>query len=144
MGAVEYGVQNSKILITLHFIYYLSCFFEGCFKQPFVNNTLTILSLLVYVFSIIVLYYVIFQLKQVWTVKLIIGQNTYHRVNTSFLFRYVRHPNYYLNIIPELIAISFLFRAWYTCALGLPLYLFFLINRIKQEEVLMSQHFNVY
>ncbi|WP_425270986.1 isoprenylcysteine carboxylmethyltransferase family protein [Mucilaginibacter endophyticus] len=131
------------MLITLHFVYYLGCFFEAYLKRALANDPLTYVGLILYIFSIIVLYYVIFQLRRIWTVKLIIGPSSYHRINSSFLFRHIRHPNYYLNIIPELISLSLFFHAWYSFAIGFPLYILLLFNRIKEENNLMRQHFNI-
>lgn len=60
------------------------------------------------------------------------------------LFSLVRHPNYFLNIVPELIGIGVLLQAWHVLALGLPLYLIPLSIRIAQEERVMKASFNDY
>ncbi|WP_290541262.1 isoprenylcysteine carboxylmethyltransferase family protein [Alistipes sp.] len=56
----------------------------------------------------------------------------------SFLFRTVRHPNYILNIVPELIGVALLCNAWKTLYIGFPLYLCLLVIRIRQEECAMK------
>lgn len=63
---------------------------------------------------------------------------------TTPLFRFVRHPNYYLNIIPELIGFALTLHAFWTLAIGLPLYLVPLVIRIRQEEGTMRAHFPEY
>lgn len=83
-------------------------------------------------FAYAMLFYVIYKLHDVWTVKLYIIPD--HRIEKSFLFRTVRHPNYYLNIIPELIGVALLCNAWYTLLIGLPIYACLLAIRIRQEE----------
>jgi isoprenylcysteine carboxyl methyltransferase (ICMT) family protein YpbQ len=90
----------------------------------------------------VILWLVIFNLKDVWTVKLFIAKE--HTLNNSLLFKYFRHPNYFLNIIPELIAIALICQAWYTLLIGLPLYLIPLTIRIVQEEKVMKTHFSDY
>jgi isoprenylcysteine carboxyl methyltransferase (ICMT) family protein YpbQ len=60
------------------------------------------------------------------------------------LFRYTKHPNYFLNVIPELIAIALICQAWWVLALGFPLYLIPLVVRIYQEENVMSQQVEGY
>ncbi|WP_245957173.1 isoprenylcysteine carboxylmethyltransferase family protein [Bergeyella cardium] len=82
------------------------------------------------------LFYVIYQLGSVWTLKIYILKN--HKIKTSFLFRYVKHPNYYLNIIPELIGIALLCRANISFGILFPIYLIILGIRIYQEERAMK------
>ena len=78
----------------------------------------------------------IYKLRDVWTVKLYIVPN--QRIERSFLFRSTRHPNYYLNIMPELVGVALLCNAWTTLCIGFPVYLCLLIVRIRQEEVAMK------
>ena len=66
------------------------------------------------------------------------------KINKSSIFKYFRHPNYFLNIIPELISIALICQAWFTLAIGLPLYCIPLYIRIIQEEKLMKTHFSNY
>jgi isoprenylcysteine carboxyl methyltransferase (ICMT) family protein YpbQ len=144
IGAVEYGKGNSAILVAAHVLYYIACMFEGFGKGAFFTDAVSIAGLVVYVFSIAVLYYVIWSLRHIWTVKLIIAPKEYHTLNVSPLFRLVRHPNYFLNIVPELIGTALVFHAWYTLAIGGTLYLIPLVIRITQEEKVMKQHFKAY
>lgn len=143
-GAREYGKLNSLVLVIFHFIFYGACLTEGFSKGAFFTDTISTYGLIVYALSILVLYYVIYQIRHVWTVKLIIAPKDFHVINTSFLFKYIRHPNYYLNIIPELIGICLIFHAWYTLFIGFPIYLVPLVIRIVQEERLMKTIFNDY
>jgi isoprenylcysteine carboxyl methyltransferase (ICMT) family protein YpbQ len=53
----------------------------------------------------------------------------------------VRHPNYFLNVIPELIGLTFIMGAWLVLAIGLPLFLIVLGIRIAQEERVMKTCF---
>lgn len=82
------------------------------------------------------LFYVIYALREVWTVKIFIVPN--HKIVKSFLFRTVRHPNYFLNVIPEIIGVTLLCNAWKTMMFVLPVYLVILIIRIYQEEKAMK------
>jgi isoprenylcysteine carboxyl methyltransferase (ICMT) family protein YpbQ len=82
------------------------------------------------------------ELKGLWTVKLIIASD--HTLNQSALFRWVRHPNYFLNIIPELVGLALIMGAWLVLVGGLPLYLLVLRRRIVQEEQVMHEHFPHY
>jgi isoprenylcysteine carboxyl methyltransferase (ICMT) family protein YpbQ len=143
-GAKEYGKLNSLALVIFHFMFYGACLTEGFSKGAFFIDTVSISGLVIYALSILVLYYVIYQIRYIWTVKLIIAPKDFHVINTSFLFKYIRHPNYYLNIIPELIGICMIFHAWNTLFIGLPLYLVPLIIRIIQEERLMKTIFKDY
>ena len=140
-NAVEYGRNNSKVLVLFHVLYYLACLGEAVVLNKSVN-TISFFGVGLFVFSMGMLWIVIFSLKDVWTVKLIIARE--HRLNSSFIFKFFKHPNYFLNVIPELISIAIICQAWYTLLIGLPLYLIPLTIRIVQEENVMRKHFNDY
>lgn len=144
MGAVEYGKRNSLFLILAHVLYYLSCIIEGTFKGAFFYDTVSYTGLAIFVAAVAVLYYVIYSIRHIWTLKLIIAPPGYHTLNTSALFRLVRHPNYYLSVIPELIGFALFFHAWVTLVAGMIIYLIPLVNRIREEELVMKSKFNNY
>ncbi|OOF56902.1 isoprenylcysteine carboxyl methyltransferase family protein [Rodentibacter myodis] len=137
-GAIQYGKKNSSLLSFAHILFYLSAIAEANYKDVSFN-TLSQIGLVILVFSIIMLFYVIYSLNEIWTVKIYILPE--HKINNSFLFKYIRHPNYFLNIIPELIGLSLFCQASYTAMLGLPIYLTLLIIRIRQEESAMKHLF---
>ena len=84
----------------------------------------------------LMLVWIVRLLGPVWTVKIMIAQN--HPISRHALFRTVRHPNYLLNILPELVGYAVIFHAWWTLLVGLPVYLVVLIVRIAQEERAMK------
>ncbi|GIJ93114.1 hypothetical protein CAPN002_03320 [Capnocytophaga stomatis] len=88
------------------------------------------------VFAYLMLFYVIYQLKEIWTLKIYILPN--HKINKSFLFKWVKHPNYFLNILPELVGIALLCKAYTTLCVMLPIYAVVLAIRIRQEEAAMK------
>jgi isoprenylcysteine carboxyl methyltransferase (ICMT) family protein YpbQ len=143
LGAIEYGKLNSLLLVLAHFVFYGACLIEGkaCFLKL---DRFAILGLVLYSFAIGILYYVIAEIRHVWTVKLIIAPLHYHVVNKSLLFRYLKHPNYYLSIIPELLGFALIFHAWHTILIGFPLYAIILIVRIRLEESIMKKAFPNY
>ena len=71
-------------------------------------------------------------LNRLWTVKLLIASD--HVLNQSTLFRWVRHPNYFLNIIPELCGLALIMGAWIVLVIGLPCYLLVLRVRIRRKN----------
>lgn len=134
-GAVQYGKTNSLLLTLAHIAYYFGALYEA-YATNAVFNGYSAAGVGVLIFAYCVLFYVIYKLKDIWTVKLYIAPN--QRIDRSFLFRTVRHPNYFLNIIPELIGVALLCNAWTTLCIGLPLYLCLLFVRIRQEEKAMK------
>jgi isoprenylcysteine carboxyl methyltransferase (ICMT) family protein YpbQ len=140
-GAIEYGRSTSQLLAAAHALFYGGAFVEGLWRstQP---TPWTTVGLLLYGLSIIALLLVWRELKHLWTVKLLIASD--HRLNQSALFRWVRHPNYFLNILPELVGLALIMGAWLVLVLGLPLYLLVLRQRIVQEEQVMKAHFPHY
>ena len=139
-GAKQYGKNNSLLLTLAHIAYYFGALYEAYIKGVDFN-TLSMAGVGVMAFAYGMLFYVIYKLRDVWTVKLYIAPN--HRIERSFLFRSVRHPNYYLNIIPELIGVALLCNAWTTLCIGFPLYLCLLIVRIRQEEAAMKELWSI-
>jgi isoprenylcysteine carboxyl methyltransferase (ICMT) family protein YpbQ len=139
--AVEYGKKNSKLLLLCHTLFYLFCLGESILLKKQVNNV-CYFGLGLFIFSMAMLWIVIFSLKDIWTVKLIIAPG--QRINKSFIFKYFRHPNYFLNIIPELVSIALICQARLTLLIGLPVYLIPLAIRIVQEEKVMKMHFSNY
>lgn len=139
-GAKQYGKINSLLLTLAHIVYYFGALYEAYIKGVDFN-TLSMAGVGVMAFAYGMLFYVIYKLRDVWTVKLYIAPN--HRIERSFLFRSIRHPNYYLNIIPELIGVALLCNAWTTLCIGFPLYLCLLIVRIRQEEAAMKELWSI-
>lgn len=137
-GAIEFGKKNSLILSALHVLFYISSAYVA-WKEDIQLDYIGYIGICLFIFSYVILLYVIYQLRKVWTIKLYIAKK--HDVNHSFLFRYVRHPNYFLNIIPELIGIGLLCHSWIAMSCILPFYLISLFVRIKQEEQAMSHLF---
>lgn len=134
-GAKQYGKKNSLLLTLAHILYYASALTEGFMRDTSYTVT-TWFGIAVLIFAYSVLGYVIYKLHDVWTLKLYIAPE--HRIERSWLFRTIRHPNYYLNIIPELIGIALLCGAWCTLIFGLPLYAIILWRRIRVEEEVMA------
>lgn len=140
-NAVEYGRKNSIWLTVAHTLFYVSCLTESILSERTVNS-ITWVGVVIFAISMIVLWTVIFSLKDIWTVKLYIAP--YQVVNRSFIFKYFRHPNYFLNILPELVAMALICQAWHTLMIGMPIYLIPLTIRIVQEEKVMKTHFSNY
>ena len=136
-GAVEYGKINSIVLTVSHIAFYLFCLWQGIHDDRHINR-LSLFGSGLFCFSMLMLYLVVRELGDVWTIKLIIARN--HPLNKSVLFRYIRHPNYFLNVIPELISIAMICQAWTVLAIGLPLYMIPLGIRIYREETVMKQY----
>jgi len=140
-GAREYGRSTSHLLAAAHTVFYSGTLVEGLWRrtQP---TPWTTVGLLLYALGILALVLVWRELKGLWTVKLLIASD--HRLNQSTLFRWVRHPNYFLNILPELVGLALIMGAWLVLVVGLPLYLLVLRKRIMQEEQVMREHFPHY
>ena len=83
------------------------------------------------------LYTVTRLLKDIWTVKLMILKD--HKFVNHWLFVNVKHPNYFLNILPELAGLALLCHALYTALVISPLYIFVMYIRIKEEEKLLKE-----
>lgn len=140
-GAVEHGGKTSMAIAASHVVFYLGAIAECVWRDaPFtwING----FGLVMYVMSICALLWVIVRLGRLWTVKIYVAPD--HTLETSWLFRRIRHPNYFLNIIPELIGFALVLNAWTTLVIALPIYLVIFSMRIFQEERIMRQTFTYY
>lgn len=135
-GAVEHGAANTKALMVAHTAFYLAAVFEGYLRQAHFD-AVSLAGLVIYLFAMLMLVWVIRLLGPFWTVKIMISPQ--HVVCRHPLFKIVRHPNYFLNIIPELIGFALVFHASTTLTIGLPIYLVPLIIRIRREERAMRR-----
>lgn len=133
-GAKQFGEKNSKLLAAAHIAYHFAALAEAHLCGASFDAVSTAGAALT-AFALAMLFYVIRALGNIWTLKIYIHPQ--HTLNRSWLFRHVRHPNYFLNIIPELIGIGLLCHAWITMAVGLPVYLAILAIRIRQEQEAM-------
>lgn len=137
-GATEYGAINSHVLTALHIIFYAAVLAEGWLRGPRLDGVAAT-GVVLYAIGMATLLFVIRILGRFWTVKLIIAND--HQLVTHPLLRILRHPNYLLNIIPELIGLALVFHSFGTLAIGMPLYLVSLVWRIRQEERVMRERF---
>lgn len=133
-GAKEYGQANSKGLAATHILIYVGAALEAWIQHTTIG-AINVFGLILLVLSYFVLFHVIRTLGRIWTLKIFILPH--HPLVKSGLYKITKHPNYFLNIIPELIGVLLLTSATYTWFLLLP-YAYFLIKRIKQEEKLME------
>ncbi len=137
-GAQEYGAANSKWLAIAHIAFYVAASVEGVIRAaPF--DATSRFGFAVYLFGAVMLFVVSRLLGRLWTVKLLIARD--HALVTHPLFRAVRHPNYYLNILPELVGFALTLHAFCTLVVGLVIYLVPLTIRIRQEEAVMRKAF---
>ncbi|WP_420963915.1 isoprenylcysteine carboxylmethyltransferase family protein [Brucella sp. IR073] len=141
-GATEFGHTNSVVLALAHTAFYLAAAAEAAFRGMPPFDAVTWIGLVLYFFGAAMLVAVIRILGRLWTVKLLIASN--HVLVEHPLFRRFRHPNYFLNILPELIGFGLALHSWYTLAIGLPLYVIPLAIRIRQEEKVMRSRFKGY
>ncbi|MGO4355213.1 isoprenylcysteine carboxylmethyltransferase family protein [Rhizobium sp. RAF36] len=136
-GAHEVGQTNSVALALVHVLFYLSAITEGAVLRVERTGFETAFGVGVYLFSACVLISVMRSLGPLWTIKIMIASG--HRVVRTGLFSRYRHPNYFLNILPELAGFALALGATGTLLVGLPIYLIPLGIRIRQEEAAMAE-----
>ena len=135
-GGQEFGVENTKRLTLAHIVFYVGCLLEALIGQTSFD-TISLVGLVLLLFSMLVLVYVIRLLGEIWTVKLMLLPH--HQFVDHVLFRTVKHPNYFLNILPELIGLALLSHAAVTFILVFPVYMLILYRRIVEENRLLEE-----
>lgn len=140
-GAIEYDATTSRVLALAHIGFYVAAIAEGWWRS-FQISIVTVVGLILYGLGICALFWVIQTLGRFWTVKVIIADD--HYLITNPVFEKIRHPNYYLNIVPELIGFALALQAYAVLFIGFPVYAVVLVLRIRQEERAMRSHFEEY
>lgn len=137
-GATQIGERTSKLLTVAHIVYYFAAL-GSAFYIGAEFTTISLIGALLVAASLVMLGVIVRSLGEIWTVKVYISPT--HRINRSWLFRTFKHPNYFLNIVPELIGIALLCQAWAVLLVGLPIYGVILAKRIREEEAAMAHLF---
>ena len=140
-GAVEHGRGTSRALALLHTAFYAGALAEALVRRA-APDALALAGVILYLGAMAALALVIRELGSLWTVKLYLSPT--HALHRGGLFRALRHPNYVLNLIPELVGLALALRAWWTLAVLFPPYLLVLRRRIAQEERAMRARFPAY
>ncbi len=140
-GALEFHRTTSLALAAVHAGFYIAVLVEGSLRKPPLGG-LSYAGIALYVAGAATMVYAMRLLGRFWTVKLILAPD--HRLQTHPLFQLVRHPNYFLGILPELAGLALAFHAWVTLGLGLLVYAVPLTLRIRQEEQMMRERFAAY
>ncbi|MEQ9764211.1 isoprenylcysteine carboxyl methyltransferase family protein [Streptococcus jiangjianxini] len=135
-GGREYGAVVSKVITILHIGFYLAVAIEISLRQPTFDAT-SLLGLSLMIFSLAILKVVTSLLGDIWTIKLMVVND--HQFVDHWLFKTVKHPNYYLNIMPELIGICLLGHAWVSAVIIIPFYAIALMLRIREENRLLAE-----
>ncbi|OMG43202.1 hypothetical protein BK140_43980, partial [Paenibacillus macerans] len=88
-----------------HVLIYMSAAIEAFIRKD-TFSLLNGIGLIILIIAYIMLFIVIKTLGRIWTLKLFILPN--HPIIKSGLYKVTKHPNYFLNIIPELIGVLLL------------------------------------
>lgn len=123
----EYGAKITQMLAILHTLFYFASFGEGIINQQQID-ILSKIGLGITLLSYLVLVHVIYTLGKYWTVKLIFANE--HEIINQGLFRFVKHPNYFFNILPELVGVTLIFHSWVACVLLIFPYCYCLWKRL--------------
>lgn len=140
-GAIEYDARTTNFLGLAHFGFYLSGFLEATLAPPQIDF-ISLFGIGLWVAAMGMLWSVTRTLGPFWTVKIIIAPH--HEFKQTALFSFVRHPTYFLSIIPALIGYACALHCWHTLCFGLPLYGLILAKRIRVEEQVMRNAFPAY
>lgn len=140
-GAREHGVATSRVLALAHVAFYTAALLEAAARRPPLDGV-ALAGVVLYVLAMLALARVMVELGALWTVRLYLAPD--HELRRGWLLRTVRHPNYLLNVVPELVGLALVLHAWWTLALGLPVYLLILGRRVLQEERVMRSRFSDY
>lgn len=135
-GAREFGRRVSGLFVIAWLGIFAGSLVETAARHTTADG-ITVLAIAIWLLSMVALLAVIRALGPLWTFKILIAEG--HTVVRSGPFRFVKHPNYYFNLLPEVFAIPLAGHAWLTLALGFPVYAIAIAVRIRQEERAMRE-----
>ena len=141
-GATEYGFGSTLAVWAATGAIYVGAAIEGFSFRNAQFDRISAIGLAIYIFSALALLWVMRTLGPFWSGKVLIAPG--HQLVTNPVFRAIKHPNYFLKMIPELIGFPLLLHAFVTLAIGLPVFLISIFFRIRVEERVLSQKFEAY
>jgi isoprenylcysteine carboxyl methyltransferase (ICMT) family protein YpbQ len=141
-GATEYGHGSTLAVWVATAAIYVGALIEGFSFRHAQFDRVAVVGLVIYIFSAMALIWVMRTLGPFWSGKVIISPR--HQLVVHPIFRAIKHPNYFLNMIPELIGFTIMLHAFITLAVGLPLFLISLVFRIRVEEQVLKNKFEAY
>lgn len=142
LGAQEFGADTSLILALAHTLFYMMSMLESLAWRHAVFDLVSAVGVLLYALGMLALLLVLLALKRQWTVKIIVSPG--HQLVHGGIYRYFRHPNYVCNLLPELVGFALCMHGYFTLMLGLPVYAFILLRRIREEDQAMQAKFAAY
>ncbi len=140
-GAMELDIRTTRALLGAITTYNVAALIEGVVRGTQLDG-IALIGIVLVAASQIALLFVVRALGELWTVKLLLASD--HRHVRSTLLDRVRHPNYFLNLVPEWLGLGMAFHAWLVMAVGLPVLLLLLIGRIRHEEKALRDRFADY
>lgn len=129
-GAVEFGKDHYRYLVTMHMLFFAVFVFE----KIFFNCRLTPLwpaIFLLFILGQMMRVWIIASLGKYWNTKIIVLPNA--KVVKNGPYRFMKHPNYCI-VTLEFIVIPLLFSTYYTLFIFTLLNMFMLMIRIPEEE----------
>jgi isoprenylcysteine carboxyl methyltransferase (ICMT) family protein YpbQ len=141
-GAVEYGHRSTLAVWAATGAIYVGSAIEGFSFRHAQFDRVAFVGLAIYIFSALALLWVMRTLGPFWSGKVLIAPG--HKLVVHPIFRAIKHPNYFLNMIPELVGFAILLHAFITLAIGLPLFLISIFFRIRVEEQVLKKKFEAY
>ncbi|MBM7584285.1 methyltransferase [Bacillus pakistanensis] len=137
-GAKEYGKRHYRLMVAIHFLFFVSLIMESILGRSDLNSDW---PLLVAVFFIVQLcrVWVIMALGRFWNTKIIVLKDA--EVVAKGPYKFIKHPNYLIVTI-ELIIIPLIFNAYWTLFIFAILNQLILAIRIPLEEEVLNKQTN--
>ena len=141
-GAAEYGHASTLAVWIATGAIYAGALIEGDTFRHAQFDRIAAVGLSIYIFSALALLWVMRTLGPFWSGKVLIAPG--HELVVHPIFRAIKHPNYFLNMIPELVGFSIMLHAWITLVVGMPIFLISIYFRIRVEEWALRGKFEAY
>lgn len=135
--AKEIDKRETLMMKLFHTFWFIALFIEANLKQDSQSPLSSLIIYFVLGLCLFVRLHSMGELKSFWTIKVLSLEQP--EIATTGLYRYVRHPNYFIVII-EMVLIPLLFKAYWTMAIFSLVNLLVLSKRIQAEENSLMQH----
>ncbi|GEN45112.1 isoprenylcysteine carboxyl methyltransferase family protein [Alkalibacillus haloalkaliphilus] len=136
-GAVVVSDRYYPLIVTVHVLFIISLITESYMSHQF-NQSLSVSLLIIFIILQVLRFWVILSLGRYWNTKVIINPNGGRLVKKG-LYKYVKHPNYWV-VFFELLTIPLLFGAYITTVIFPVAHVLLMTKRIPLENEALKKY----
>ncbi|KMJ56094.1 isoprenylcysteine carboxyl methyltransferase [Bacillus sp. LL01] len=137
-GGYEAGAEHYKYIVAMHALFFVALLIEISFMGTEVVRW-SIIPLIIFLITQVVRVWALSSLGRFWNTRIMILPGA--KVVAKGPYRFMRHPNYVI-VAMEILALPFIFQAYWTAFIFSILNVMILRIRIREEERALKEATN--